>query len=118
MSEQYLSVSVEQVAPAVTVLTPIGEIDRDSSPALAEAAEPPLDADGCRLIVDLSGVTFCDSAGINLLFRLHRRVAARGGAVSVAGARGIVLQALTVINMSRMLSMHPTLDEAVREATA
>jgi len=117
MNEQFLTVTTEHLPGSVTVLTLTGEIDRDSSLVLAEAAEPVLDDDGRRLVIDLSGVTFCDSAGVNLMFRLHRRLAGRDGAASVAGARDFVLRTLTVVNFSRMVAMHPTVSDAIRAAS-
>jgi anti-sigma B factor antagonist len=114
MTDHYLTATVKAVTSSVTVLTAVGEIDRDSTEVIADAAEPVLLGDGQQLVIDLSGVTFCDSSGLNLMFQLHRRLVARGGALSVAGARGFVLRTLEVVNLHRLVAVHPTVDEAVR----
>ena len=48
----------------VTVLTAVGEIDMTNSECLATAISA---AEG-RLVVDLTGVDYLDSAGLNVLF--------------------------------------------------
>jgi anti-sigma B factor antagonist len=117
MTDQYLTATVTAVTGSVSVLTVVGEIDRDSIRVMTEAAEPVLRGDGRRLVIDLSGVTFCDSSGINLMFQLNKHLADRGGALSVAGARDMVLRTLEVVNLHRIIAVHPTVDEAVRAAT-
>ena len=64
-------------ADGLTVVTLEGELDKLTS----EAARPELDraAGEERLLVDLSAVTFLDSAGLHVLFRLARAVTKGGG---------------------------------------
>ncbi|MET8942756.1 STAS domain-containing protein [Streptomyces sp. NPDC004542] len=67
-----------------TVITVSGELDLQTCPALAEAASavPPA---GRTLYLDLSGVPFMDSSGLNLLILLRRRLHAEGGRLAVTG---------------------------------
>lgn len=51
-------------APAVDVLTAVGEIDLSNADALARA----LDATPGPVVLDLTGVGYLDSAGLNVLF--------------------------------------------------
>ncbi|WP_371666777.1 STAS domain-containing protein [Streptomyces sp. NBC_00289] len=73
------------VVDGVLVVTVYGEIDHDVKNDLAQAL---ISADGTappRIVVDLSGVTFMDSSGINVFIAAHRRVSeARGGCASPA----------------------------------
>lgn len=60
-------------ADGVTVLVAVGEIDLSNSADLAAAADTALDAASGRLLVDLRGVEYLDSAGLNeLLLRAER----------------------------------------------
>jgi anti-anti-sigma factor len=118
MTEQILTTTAERVTASVTVLSAFGEIDRDSKQVLADAAAPEAQGDGRRLVIDLTGVTFCDSAGLNLLFQLHSQLAGRGGSLSVAGAQDFVLRTLRVVNLDRLIPVHATVDDAVRAASA
>ncbi|MFE9454930.1 STAS domain-containing protein [Streptomyces sp. NPDC006739] len=65
-------------------MTVRGEIDLQTCPQLSRAAfVTPLG--GEPLYLDLSGVSFMDSSGLNLLLLLRRRLHAEGGRLAVTG---------------------------------
>ncbi|MFE5405228.1 STAS domain-containing protein [Streptomyces sp. NPDC056580] len=70
--------------PERTVITVAGELDLETCPALAQAAfvEP---LGGLTLHLEMSGVSFMDSSGLNLLLQLHQRLDAEGGRLLVSG---------------------------------
>ncbi|GAA1546432.1 hypothetical protein GCM10009730_64460 [Streptomyces albidochromogenes] len=77
------TVTVEQQAD-VTVIGVAGEMDLVSAPAVEEAAlAAPIS--GTTLRLDLSGVSFMDSSGLNALLRLRQRVSGEAGRLVVAG---------------------------------
>ena len=118
MSEQILTVAAEHVTDSVVVLTPTGEIDRDSQSVLDEAAAEAI-ADGSdRLVIDLGAVSFCDSSGLGLFVRLHRQFTGRGGSLRLAGAQPLVRTVLEATNLDRLFPAYPTLEQAVQAALA
>ena len=60
-----------------------GELDLSTSAELGEALEREI-AEGKSVLVDLSGVTFIDSTGLNTLIRALRSSEANGGALMVS----------------------------------
>ncbi|MET7757987.1 STAS domain-containing protein [Streptomyces sp. NPDC005389] len=66
-----------------TVITVAGEIDLATCPLLGEATIVPLT--GKTLHLDMSEVSFMDSAGLNLMLKLRRRLLAEGSRLSVTG---------------------------------
>ena len=82
------SVAVQTVDGAV-VLELSGELDHDTAQPLREALDAAV-TQGGRLVVDLSGLGFCDSTGLNVL--LHSRLSAQeaGGSLELTGLRGSV----------------------------
>jgi anti-anti-sigma factor len=118
MSEQILTVVAKQVAESVVVLGATGDIDRDSQSILDDAASTAVESGSDRLIIDLSGVSFCDSSGLSLFVRLYRRTAARGGWLGLASPQPMVRTVLDVGNFERLFTVYPTVDEAVRAALA
>ncbi|GEK00351.1 STAS domain-containing protein [Streptomyces sp. ATE26] len=70
--------------PEHTVITVAGELDLETCPVLAQAAfaEP---LGGMTLHLELSGVSFMDSSGLNLLLQLHQRLDGEGGRLLVSG---------------------------------
>ncbi|MFD7940412.1 STAS domain-containing protein [Streptomyces sp. NPDC059755] len=81
--------AVHRLVGGVRVVTVQGEIDHDVKQLLSAAllsgygAEPP-----SRIVVDLGGVTFMDSSGINVFVATHQASpATRGGCVSLPRRR-------------------------------
>ena len=70
--------------PSGPVLSVAGELDTHTSAALRVALAG-VGSDGAEVVVDLSGVTFADSATLGVLVAEHKRLLAAG--------RGLVVQA-------------------------
>jgi anti-anti-sigma factor len=67
-----------------TVVTVAGEIDLTSCPALEEATLT-IPLNGKILQLDMSGVSFMDSTGLNLLLKLRRRLMTEEGRLLITG---------------------------------
>ncbi|MCY1138139.1 STAS domain-containing protein [Actinoplanes sp. Pm04-4] len=108
-----LTVTVGKSDGRVTVLTLSGELDRDETHLLEEAGEAAL-ASGIQLLVlDLRSVTFCDSSGLRTFVHLHRLATARGACLRLAELHPPVSTVVEVVNLDRMLSLHPTVADAL-----
>lgn len=73
------------------VLTAVlsGELDEHSAASVRREIDSALDGGGAeRLVFDLGGVTFMDSAGIGVLLGRYRKTAAAGGSMGIINARG------------------------------
>ena len=113
MTDDLLQVTADKVDDRVTVLTAVGELDRDSAHVLGAAARAALDAGATRLVLALGGLTFCDSSGLRLFVELHKEAAERGGALRLADVRPPVTTVIELVNLHRMLALHPTVEDAV-----
>ena len=72
--------------PGGTVLALAGELDVATTPML-DGYFSKLDAQSHpHVVVDVSGLTFCDCAGVNALVRALRLTCAAGGWVRLCGA--------------------------------
>ncbi|MFG2635659.1 STAS domain-containing protein [Streptomyces sp. NPDC048362] len=92
----------------VDVVTVCGEIDHDCAGQLLEALTA--DGAGSRTVVDLSGVTFIDSSGINALITAHRT--SQGG-LSLARPTASVLRVIELVGLDTVMGCYSTLDEAL-----
>ncbi len=54
------------------------DLDAATAPPIGDAIIHHLQPGDEKVWVDLSAVTFCDSSGIRMLFRLHREIEASG----------------------------------------
>lgn len=105
----------------VALLALEGELDLAVS-GLLDAAVQRLLEDRQRLVViDLGGLTFCDSSGLGALLRSSRTLRTAGGTCLVAGARGPVARLLELTSMEQVIrvvaDVQPALSELRRAAT-
>jgi anti-anti-sigma factor len=74
------------------------------------AAVMPLIGAGHRLVIDLSQVTYVDSATIGCLMDLYRQVSAAGGVLKLSGVQKRVETMLSMTGAHNFLDIHA--DEA------
>ena len=68
---------------------------------------------GSKVVLDLSGVTSIDSAGIGELALLQSLAQERNSSLKVAGASPIVSELLDLTNLVSVLEMHPSVAVAL-----
>ena len=88
-----------------TVVSATGEIDLYTAPRLQAALMAALSGNPARLIVDMSGVEFCDSTGINVLLAAHRQAAERGGELQLAGPGSATRKVLQVTGLETVFTV-------------
>lgn len=88
---------------AATVLVLRGELDLNSAERLLAAAAGP--AKGGRLVLDLAGLAFVDSAGLRALMNLDLRARAEGWEFALAAPAPAVLRVLTLTGFDKRLSI-------------
>ncbi len=67
-----------------------------------------------RVLLDLSAVTYVDSATIGCLMDLYRQATAAGGALRLAGVQKQVETMLTMTGAQELLEIHPDAPSAIR----
>jgi anti-anti-sigma factor len=81
-----------------------GEIDIASRPELEEAIER-LEQTPADLVIDLSGVTFVDSQGVNLLVHVHRVLQEAGASLAVARPSPVVRKVLELTGVDTYIDI-------------
>lgn len=110
--DERFAVHVRPLAEA-TVLTLAGELDHDTAEPLRAALETARADGGRRLLVDVSGLDFCDSTGLNVLLR--NRLAAResGGSLELVGLHRPVARMFHITGADGLFPLHPDVDAAL-----
>ena len=96
-------------AEGAAILVVDGEMDIDTTGEFARAALEALS--DCRdfLVVDLSGLTFLDCAGVGALLTMRRRALSRGVQLTVRGATGPVQRLLRMTGVEELFQGDPTI---------
>ena len=84
-----------------------GEIDLYTAPRLHSelAAAIAKSAPETRFVVDMSGVEFCDSTGMNVLLSCLRQARERGGELELAAPRPAVKKILQVTGLDSVFTV-------------
>jgi len=106
-----LTVRVRTVPEAVVVAA-AGDLDLGTAPELRARAGAALDARPGALIVDLGAVTFCGSAGLQVIAELAAETSAADLPFAVVADGRPVLRSLQVTRLDGALALHPTVDGA------
>jgi anti-sigma B factor antagonist len=89
-----------------TIVTISGEIDLYTAPRLhSELAGLLADGMPARVVVDMSGVEFCDSTGMNVLLSCLRRARERGGELEIAAPKPAVRKILQVTGLDSVFTL-------------
>src|SRR5215210_1325202 len=104
-----LEIQVEKTEDHV-VCRPVGELDAYTVTQFREALASFVGVK--RLVIDLSGVPFMDSAGLGALIGGIRRARESDGDVAVACSRPTLTRLLHTTGFDRIVSVTETVDEA------
>ncbi|GLY75585.1 STAS domain-containing protein [Actinoallomurus iriomotensis] len=100
------------------VLEVAGEIDLATAPWLQDHLIEVINSqDGSAdLILDMTKVEFCDASGLRVLVSAQRWIRQRGGRLRVICPEGPLLRILRITTLTRLLSVHPTIEDALAES--
>jgi len=83
-----------------------GEIDLYTAPRLhGELVTALAGGSPARIVVDMSGVEFCDSTGMNVLLAAQRRAREGGGDLQLAGPRPAIRKVLQVTGLETVFTV-------------
>lgn len=98
----------------VPVVRPRGDIDTASASLLHEEVSRRLSPDTDELIVDLSATRYLDSAGIDVIFRLHERLRQRRAELRVVVPPASPLRRLlAIVALPTAVAVHTTVQDAL-----
>lgn len=97
--------------PRALVITATGELDTNTAPELTEHLDRTTSESG-PVILDMTGVTFCDSSGLNTLLA----AVSRGVDVRIVGSRR-VLKVLDLAGVTQSLRLETSVTDAINATT-
>lgn len=89
------------------VITPEGEIDLHSSGYVKEQLEPLISQKRPKVIVDLAGVSYIDSAGLAVFIEAMQRVTAYGGNFALCGLRESTQHIFAIARLDQVFRIYP-----------
>ena len=106
-----------EVRPEAVLVHVKGEIDSGSAGELRSQLESALQQAGGHesrlLIVDLQGVTYFGSAGLNAVLDCHKQGLRAGISVRLVADNELVVRPIEVTNLDSLLDLYPSLSDAL-----
>jgi anti-sigma B factor antagonist len=91
-----------------------GEIDLHVSPSVTASLNAMIEKKPRRLVVDLSDVTYIDSAGLAALIEAMQKVEGYGGRFLLAGLQETVRSIFEISRLDQVFQIFPDVDAALR----
>jgi anti-sigma B factor antagonist len=95
------------------VVAASGEIDLTNADGLRDVLLSALDTGAHGLVVDMTGTTFLDSAGVTALVRTSRRASATNTTLRLVVTAPPVLRVLDLVGLDRLIGVYPSVSAAV-----
>lgn len=99
-------------ATGTCVLALTGELDYINAAHLRTDMESALPPEHRFLVLDLSGLRFCDSTGIRQLLILRKLVLERGGTIALAGLTPRLERVFRMTGLSQAFALYPDAGQA------
>jgi phosphoserine phosphatase RsbU/P len=113
-ADEILTYSAAAVAvPDAIAVHPVGVIGLAGAANLERALTTYVDNGQPKVVLDLSGVSLVDSAGLTALLRVHRHAVAHGGWLRLVNPRPRVRRIIQTANVTRLIPIHTSADDAL-----
>lgn len=108
-----LAITSEQFGDtAIVSLT--GELDTTKCAQVGETLSAHLSDGRPHLIIDTTGLTFCDSMGLRTILEYVNRAARAGGWMRLAGVQGVLKRLLEVTGVAGAIPIEPDVPTAMQ----
>ncbi|MBN1609545.1 MAG: STAS domain-containing protein [Polyangiaceae bacterium] len=98
---------------SITIVEIEGRFDAVSAPQMKLELHQLIEGGKTRIVVDLDGMDFIDSAGLGVLVSCLRRTAAEGGDLRLAGVPPFCRSIFELTRLTRVFDVTQTLADAV-----
>jgi anti-anti-sigma factor len=106
-----------EIRPEAVLVRVTGEIDSSTAGELRSQLESSLlqanTHESRLLIVDLQGVTYFGSAGLNAVLDCYKQGLRAGTSVRLVADNDLVVRPIEVTNLDALLELYPTLPDAL-----
>ena len=98
--------------PSGPVIEVTGDLDHYSAPEVRSLLPGLVIGRGRQLVVDLGGLTFCDSSGITVLLAARNHALASGGTIVLAAVPAMTSRILSIAGLDAVLPAYRTAEAA------
>lgn len=97
----------------ITVVAPKGDLDAASAAQMKQTLGALLDSGRSRLVVDLGGVAYMDSAGLGQLVNAMKLARKAGGDLRLCALSEEALRVFETTRLNKEMALYPTRQDAI-----
>lgn len=112
MPNRDLTITVQPHLAGPCVLTVTGELDYHTAPRLRDAVNDLPCGVGTALIIDLSGLSYCDSTGISVMVTAYRQTQAAKVPLALTGLDPHIAHVFHIVGLDRIFAFYDSVDQA------
>jgi anti-sigma B factor antagonist len=101
-----------QTVDDIIVITLTGEMNGRTAPDV-ETQLLPMACSGCKLLLNMVGVTFLSSAGLRILLMLYRKIEAQDGAVALCNLRETIQDTMSITGFFHFFTAYNSETEGI-----
>jgi anti-sigma B factor antagonist len=96
----------------VTIVKLRGELERQTVPDVQETLMP-LIRPGCKILIDMSQVSYISSAGLRIFLLFYRQVDGENGRIALAGLQEMIHDTMSITGFLDFFETYATLSEGL-----
>jgi anti-sigma B factor antagonist len=104
----------QQDVDKVRIIGVSGRIDATTSKDVEAALNASIDQDLSKIIVDLAGVEYISSVGLRVLLAALKKQRQKQGQIKLASLQPFVREVFEVTGFTKLFSIHPNRDDALK----
>ncbi|ETK37623.1 STAS domain-containing protein [Microbispora sp. ATCC PTA-5024] len=118
MPDTPLTVTTHPHEAGLVLLHVAGDLDFHTAGSFRRAIEDLPESPGPGVVIDLSGVTYCDSTGLTMLVRAYHHTRSSGTPLVLTGPDDNLTRMLSIVGLDRLFTVFDTQEAAVAALTA
>jgi anti-sigma B factor antagonist len=96
----------------VTIVTLSGELQRQTAPGIQEKILP-LVAPDCKILLDMSNVSYMSSAGLRLLLLFYRTIEDQHGHIILTNLQEMIQDTMSITGFLEFFTAYDTVEEGI-----
>jgi anti-sigma B factor antagonist len=108
-----LTLTLQSRSQRPHVLVVAGDLDHHTAPRMRAVLDGITMAEGDALVLDLTGLTFCDSTGVSILIAAHQRVHDARASLALAGLHDDIAHVFRIMGLDRLFTSYASVEKAV-----
>ncbi|MDI5964974.1 STAS domain-containing protein [Streptantibioticus silvisoli] len=118
MTDRTLTATRHTHSQGALVLAVAGELDHHTAPEFTRVVQETPFGPDAPVLIDASGLTYCDSTGITVFVSAYQRAQKTGTRLFVVGLNADLTRVFGIVGLDQLFTFQPTVDDAINALRA